>query len=215
MIRTSLGLILLFAVIAAACVAFGAYFSLVTLQTAHRKAVETRFGVTAERIVGSAQAASGLGIALPAQTTLADLTGREARLDAAILSIDIVDPHGRVLFSSDPARISDRDGGRPANAVTRIIENDLAAAIGRVVVRYDPGVLAEGEAALESELQIMAMPTLVGSALATILIGLLLAAGLGRAARRAADPTQWPRAARSALAEAEAAHSAVRPGESP
>lgn len=215
MIRTSLGLILLFAVIAAACVAFGAYFSLVTLQTAHRKAIETRFGVTAERIVASAQTAAGLGIALPAQITLADLTRREARLDEAILSIDIIDTHDKVLFSSDPARITDSDGSRPANAVTRRIENDLAAAIGRVVVRYNPAVLAEGESALEGELQTMAMPTLIGSALATILIGVLLAAGLGRAAKRAADPSQWPRAARSALAEAEAAHAGVRGGERP
>lgn len=213
MIRTSLGLIVLFAIIAAACVAFGAYFSYVTLQTAHRKAVETRFGVTAERIAGSAQTAASLGIALPAQTTLSDLTHREARLDGTILSIDVIDSHDKILFSSDSARIADRETGRAANAVSRRIENDLAATIGRVVVRYNPQTLAAGEAALASELQAIAMPTLLGSALATVLIGLLLAAGLGRAARRAADPAQWPRAARSALAEADAAHAALRPGE--
>ncbi len=198
MIRTSLGLILLFAVIAAACVAFGAYFSLVTLQTAHRKAIETRFGVTAERIVASAQTAAGLGIALPAQITLADLTRREARLDEAILSIDIIDTHDKVLFSSDPARITDSDGSRPANAVTRRIENDLAAAIGRVVVRYKPAVLlAEGESALEGELQTMAMPTLIGSALATILIAFFLRPG--SAGRRSAPPIPRNGPARRAL----------------
>ncbi|MBA4790610.1 MAG: hypothetical protein H2042_13005 [Rhizobiales bacterium] len=215
MIRTSLGLIVLFAVIAAACVAFGAYFSYVTLQNAHRKAVETRFGVTAERIAGSAQTAASLGIALPAQTTLADLTRREARLDGSILSIDVTDSHDRVLFSSDPARIDTRESGRTPNAVSRRVENDLASTIGRVVVRYNPQTLAAGEHALAGELETIAAPTLIGAALATIVIGLLLAGGLGRAARRAADPAQWPRAARSALAEAEAAHAAARPGERP
>ncbi|OYZ92450.1 MAG: hypothetical protein B7Y01_01745, partial [Xanthobacter sp. 17-67-6] len=78
MIRTTLGLIALFAMIAAACVAFGAYFSYVTLQNAHRNAVEARFSITAERIAATAQFAASLGIALPAQTTLSELVAREA-----------------------------------------------------------------------------------------------------------------------------------------
>lgn len=215
MIRTSLGLIVVFALIAAACVAFGAYFSFVTLQNAHRKAVEARFAITAERIAGSAQTAASLGIALPAQTTLAELLRREARLDRTILSIDVTDDRHRVLYSSDPDRIGGGDGARPANGITRRIENDLAATIGNVVVRYDPAALAAGAAALSGELGVIALPTLAGAALATIAIGLLLAGGLGRAAKRAANPANWPRAARSALAEAEAAHSTVRAEDRP
>lgn len=209
MIRISLGLILLFAAIAAACVAFGAYFSYVTLQTAHRKAIEARFSVTASRIAGSAETAASLGIALPAQQPLADLVRREARLDAAILSIDVTDERGRILFSSDPDRIGTADTARMASTVSRGIENDLAAIIGRIVVRYDPVTLAEGEASLAVDLRAIAMPALVGAGLATIAIGLLLASGLGRAARRAADPARWPPAARAALQEAEALHAAI------
>ncbi|MEP9375482.1 hypothetical protein ABLE91_02115 [Aquabacter sp. CN5-332] len=215
MIRTSLGLIVVFALIAAACVAFGAYFSFVTLQNAHRKAVEARFAITAERIAGSAQTAASLGIALPAQTTLAELLRREARLDHTILSIDVTDDRQRVLYSSDPDRIGGGEGARTANGISRRIENDLAATIGNVVVRYDPAALAAGAAALSGELGVIALPTLAGAALATIAIGLLLAGGLGRAAKRAANPAFWPRAARSALAEAEAAHSTFRAEDRP
>lgn len=209
MIRISLGLILVFALIAAACVAFGAYFSYVTLQTAHRKAIEARFNVTAARIAVSAETAASLGITLPAQAPLADLARREARLDPTIVSIDITDERNRVLFSSDPDRIGRADGARAPGTVSRAVENDLAAVIGRIVVRYDPATLAQGEAALSRDLTAIAMPALIGAGLATIAIGLLLANGLGRAARRAADPALWPPAARSALAEAEAAHAAA------
>ncbi len=210
MIRTSLGLIFVFALIAAACVAFGAYFSYVTLQNAHRKAIEARFVITAERIAGSAQIASSLGIALPAQATLAELLRREARLDQTILSIDVTGDRHHVLYSSDPARVGHDEGARPSNAVSRKIENDLAATIGNVVVRYNPAALAAGAAALSHDLVRIALPALVGAAIATVAIGLLLASGLRRAAQRATDPALWPSAARTAVAEAEAAHAAIR-----
>lgn len=209
MIRISLGLIIIFALIAAACVAFGAYFSFATLENAHKKAVEARFAITAERIAGIAQVASSLGISLPSQTTLTDLLHREARLDETILSIDVTNSHSRVLFSSDPERIGGQER-QPASSVSRRIENDLAATEGMVVVRYDPAALAAGATALSEALGVIAMPTLAGAALATLAIGLLLASGLGRAAKRAADPAHWPPAARAALAEAEAAHSALK-----
>lgn len=209
MIRVSLGLILLFAAIAAACVAFGAYFSYVTLQTAHRKAIEARFTVTAARIAVSAETAASLGIALPAQQPLADLARREARLDPAILSIDVTDERGRILFSSDPDRIGRSDGPFMPGTVSRGIENDLAALIGRIEVRYDPATLAAGEETLAVDLRAIAMPALVAAGLATIATGLLLASSLGRAARRAADPARWPPAARAAMQEAEAIHTSI------
>ncbi len=208
MIRTTLGLIALFAMIAAACVAFGAYFSYVTLQNAHRSAVEARFSITAERIAATAQFAASLGIALPAQTTLSELVAREARLDPAVDSIDILDDRGTVLFSSLSTRVGAPAGALP-HAVGRRIENDLAAAIGRVVVRYDPASMEAGARALADDLRTIAIPTLIGAALATIAIGILLAADLKRAARRAAEPEKWPPAARTALAAAQAAHASV------
>jgi len=206
MIRTTIGLIGLFAIIAAACVAFGAYFSYITLQTAHRKTVEAGFGITAERIATTAQFAASLGIALPAQTTLAGLLRRESDLEDAVRTLDVTDRDGTVLFSSDPARTGLREAPGLPDAVSRPIENDLAAAIGYVVVRYDPAAMATGAAALSEDLRFIALPTLLGAALATIVIGLLLAADLKRAVRRAADPVTWPPAARAAWASVQTAH---------
>ncbi|MEP9349056.1 hypothetical protein [Xanthobacter sp. KR7-225] len=198
MTRTTLWLIALFALIAAACVAFGAYFSYVTLLNAHRAAIEARFGITAERLAGTAERASSLGIALPAQATLADLLRREAEIEAAIASIDVVDERGVVLFSSRPERVGAADP-KVRNAVSRRITNDLGVAIGRVELRYDPATLAVGSAALADDLSVIAVPTLAVACLATILVGLLLAMSLRRSALRAAEPSSWPPAARAAF----------------
>ncbi|MFG1282817.1 hypothetical protein [Xanthobacter autotrophicus] len=206
MARTTLGLIAVFALIAAACVAFGAYFSYVTLLNAHRSVIEARFGIAAERVADVAEQAASLGIALPAQSTLTSLLDRESRVEPAIRSMDLADERGIVLFSSDPQRVGiaeAQDGGR---GLTRPVRNDLNEVIGRVVVRYDPQILAAGAAALGDDLKVIALPALIGAGVATIVIGLLLAALLRRAVRRAADPRAWPPAARAALAAAESVH---------
>ncbi|MDI4657783.1 hypothetical protein [Xanthobacter autotrophicus] len=219
MARTTLGLIAVFALIAAACVAFGAYFSYVTLLNAHRSVIEARFGIAAERVADVAEQAASLGIALPAQSTLTSLLDREARVEPAIRSMDLADERGIVLFSSDPARLGiaeAQDGGR---GLTRPVRNDLNEVVGHVVVRYDPQILAAGAAALGNDLKVIALPALIGAGVATIVIGLLLAALLRRAVRRAADPGAWPPAARAALAAAERVHNEVagksRSGKSP
>ncbi|MDE1568519.1 hypothetical protein [Aquabacter sediminis] len=209
MTRTTVGLITLFALIAAVCVAFGAYFSFITLQNAHRQAVEARFAITAERIAQTAQVAEALGIALPTQETLTAVLRREQRLDAVIRSIDVVDRKGQVLFSSAADRVGTSEPRRPTDSVSAGIENDLAALIGQVVVRYDPHALEAGAKALSEDLWRIAIPTLAGAGIATLLIGLLLAFGLKRAVRRAWDPGSWPPAALSARAAADAAHAAL------
>lgn len=213
MTRTTVVLIALFAMIAAACVAFGAYFAYATLLTANRTAVEARFAITAQRISSTGELASSLGIALPAQQTLTDLVRREARIDPAIRAIDVTDERGRVLFSSDPARVGRDEPARPPDSVSRVMENDLEARIGRVIVHYNPVVLAAGAKALAADLQAIALPTLAAAALATIAVGLLLAAALRRSLRRAANPAQWPEPARAALASVDAVHAAALTGQ--
>lgn len=198
MTRTTLWLIALFALIAAACVAFGAYFSYVTLLNAHRSAIEARFAITADRLAATGERASSLGIALPAQTTFAGLLRREAELEPSIASIDVVDEHGVVLFSSDPGRVGRADP-KVRHAVSRRITSDIGTTIGEVELRYDPTALAAGSAALADDLTVIAIPTLAVACLATILVGLLLAMGLRRSALRAAEPASWPPAARSAF----------------
>ncbi|MFG1480229.1 hypothetical protein V5F53_16475 [Xanthobacter sp. V4C-4] len=206
MTRTALWLIGVFALIAAACVAFGAYFSTVTLVNAHRSAVESRFAMTAERLAGVVERAAALGIAPPAQATLAALLASEARIEPALRSIDLVDEHGVVLFSSDPARVGTAAEPASPHAVRRTALNDFDEPIARVVMRYDPQVLDAGGAALRADLWRVAWPSLIGAAAATLAVGLLLAVALRRAARRAADPSRWPSAARAALADVDLAH---------
>ncbi|MEP9352958.1 hypothetical protein ABLE93_05085 [Xanthobacter sp. KR7-65] len=207
--RTTLGLIAVFALIAAACVAFGAYFSYVTLLNAHRSVVEARFGIAAQRVVDVAEQAASLGIALPAQQALTGMLEREARIEQAIRSLDLTDEHGIVLFSSDPARIGRDTAHDDGRDLARPVRNDIGEPIGRVVLRYDPKVLANGAAALGDDLERIALPTLLWAGAATLVIGLLLAAALRRAVRRAAEPRLWPPAARAALASVEAAHRAL------
>ncbi|MFG1345751.1 hypothetical protein V5F59_12720 [Xanthobacter autotrophicus DSM 431] len=209
MTRTTLGLIAVFALIAAACVSFGAYFSYVTLLNAHKATVEARFVITAQRVADVAGQAASLGIALPAQQTVSEILSRESRIEKAVQSMDLVDERGTVLFSSDPARpgvpAADGGGGR----VVAPVRNDLGQTIGSVVVRYDRAILATGADALGGDLQRIALPTLGGACLATILIGMLLAAALRRAVRRAAEPALWPPAAKAALAAAASVHRRV------
>lgn len=206
MTRTALWLIGVFALIAAACVAFGAYFSSVTLVNAYRSAVEARFAVTAERMAGVVERAASLGIALQAQATLPALLAREARIEPALLSIDLVDEHGAVVFSSDAGRVGTTPELAPRHAVRRVARNDLDEPIAQVVMRYDPQVLAAGGESLRADLWRIAWPSLIGACCATVAVGLLLAMALRRAAQRAADPARWPPAARAALADVEAAH---------
>ncbi|MFS8035422.1 hypothetical protein ACI7BZ_00400 [Xanthobacter sp. AM11] len=205
MTRTTLGLIAVFALIAAACVAFGAYFSYVTLLNAHRSIIEARFGIAATRVAEVAEMADSLGIRLPAQATLVTMLEREARSEPAITSIDLVDERGSVLFSSSPGRAGTSEGAL-RRGLSRPIRNDLGATIGQVVVRYDPQILAAGAQVLGADLTRIALPTLVAAGVATVLVGLLLAAGLRRAVRRAAQPDSWPPAAKAALVSATAAH---------
>lgn len=204
--RTTLGLIIVFALIAAACVAFGAYFSYVTLINAHRGVIEARCGIAAQRVVDVAEKAASLGIAIPAQQMLAAVLEREARVEDAIRSMDLTDERGIVLFSSERARVGLDTNSDSERGLSRPVRNDIGQTLGRVVVRYDTRILTNGATALAADLRRIALPTLLWAGLATLVIGLLLAALLQRAVRRAAEPQLWPPAARAALASVEAAH---------
>ncbi len=208
--RTTLGLIIVFALIAAACVAFGAYFSYVTLINAHRSVIEARCGIAAQRVVDVVEKAASLGIALPAQQTLTAVLERESRVEDAIRSMDLTDEHGIVLFSSEPGRVGLDTGRDHERGLSRPVRNDIGQSLGRVVVRYDSAILTNGSAALAADLRRIALPTLLWAGAATLVIGLLLAALLQRAVRRAAEPRLWPPAARAALASVEEAHRTTR-----
>lgn len=212
MTRIATVLTVLFALITAACVAFGAYFSYVTLLSANRAAVEERFTVTAARVATTAELANSLGIAVASQHTLEELVAREAGLDAAVRSIDVADEHGQIVFSSDAARQGTTLPPRAAAMVSRRIENDIGATIGRVAVSYDPAVLQRDAAQLAADIRVFAVPAVLLAALATGLAGLLIAGNVGRALRNAGNPARWPASAQAALGRLDRAHAAALVG---
>lgn len=208
-------LTLVFALITAACVTFGAYFSYVTLLGADRATLEERFAVTALRVSSTAELASSLGISLNDQSTLADLVQREAVLDRAVRSIDVSDERGRVIFSSDPAREGTTLPDRSPATVRRFIENDIGTRIGRVSVTYDPAVLQRDAERLATDIRTYAVPAVILAALITLLAGALVLRGVQRALRHGGNAAAWPSAAQDALARVDTAHAAAFVGPTP
>lgn len=197
MTRTVSGLLALFALVAGACIALGAYFTYGALVAAHRDALESRYVLAAQRVASTAELAASFGITLPAQTTLTPLIEREARLDASILTLDVLDASRTVLFSTRPDRV-----GRAATPlgedVVRPIRNDLGRDIGRAVVQYDDAAALQARASLARQIRTVAIPAALVASLGTLLIGWLLARRLQGRALRAADPASWPAQAHDA-----------------
>jgi hypothetical protein len=75
----------------------------------HRKAyaglVQARIGAVALDLAARVDAGLNMGLPLSAMSNLQEMFQREAAGDADILSIDAFDARGRILYSSDPARI--------------------------------------------------------------------------------------------------------------
>jgi hypothetical protein len=123
----------------------------------HRKAfgglVQARIGAVTLDLGAAADAGLNMGLPLAAMGNLGELFQREARDDREILSIDAFDPQGRVVHSSDPARIGEvvslrwssaaEEGRRwrveePDAFVSGVsMRNSYDAPEGAVAVRYD------------------------------------------------------------------------------
>jgi hypothetical protein len=77
----------------------------------HRKAlgglVQARIGAVTLDLGAAADAGLNMGLPLTAMGNLGELFQREARDDKEILSIDAFDSSGRIVHSSDPARIGE------------------------------------------------------------------------------------------------------------
>ncbi|WP_420226819.1 hypothetical protein [Pigmentiphaga litoralis] len=205
MTRTVSGLLALFALVAGACIALGAYFTYGALVAAHRDALESRYVLAAQRVAGTAELAASFGIALPAQTTLTPLIEREARLDASIVALDVLDASRTVLFSTRPDRVG--HAATPLGEdVVRPIRNDLGRDIGRAVVHYDDAAALQARASLARQIRTVAIPAALVASLGTLLIGWVLARRLHGRAVRAADPVSWPAQAHDALDDVAAVH---------
>lgn len=181
-------LVTVLAAVAGGFAALGGYFAYETLLKAERRALESRFELTAQRVVSTAQRAASYGIALPAQTTLPELLRREAALDPAVQRIDVVDLSGRLLFSSQPldagSAAPSREGVR---AVQRPVLDDLGQPTAQVQLWFDRQLFDSPAQRLG---QALGGPVWQAAALAaalTLALGLGMGGRLRRAARRLDD----------------------------
>lgn len=203
--RAILPLVMVFATIVSGCVGMGAYFAYAALRADHRVILEDRLALATDRVAGTARLSLSLGISLSEQATLVPLLRREARLEPLARAVDVLDADGRIIFSNDPRRV----GGRPQTAdgvpVASPIGNDIGDQLGQVVLYYDPAPVAATVDALWTELMPLAIATVSGAGIVTLILGMLAAGRLRRDAARAADLATWPAAARRRAVEAEAA----------
>lgn len=123
----------------------------------HRKAfagiVQARVGAITLDLAAAADSGLNLGLPLAAMSNLGELFQREAQRDSEILSVDAFDPAGRILHSSDPARVGEAvpqpwsaaaAGSRrwrveePDAFVSGVsVRNSYDAAEGALAVRFD------------------------------------------------------------------------------
>lgn len=175
-------LLAVFVGLSCAFMATGAYFAYDALRKADQAAVDSRFALAVGRVVASVERAASYGITLPAQETLSELLMREAALEQEIRSIDVRDSQGRVLFSSDTARVgrvvvspvprdTSVDGLRH---ISSTIRDDLGQPIGIAEVLVDNSKQQASEQRLAEALRKRSWPALMLAGLGTLLGGLAL-----------------------------------------
>lgn len=113
---------------------------------------DSRFAFVLDELVHAIDANIALGVPLNALANVQQLLDQQQARDTAVLSIDVADRHGRLLYSSDHARVgqtlSPDWGVRPdaaarprlaepgAVSLARPLTNAFNATVGLVVLRY-------------------------------------------------------------------------------
>lgn len=103
MIRLAIRTLPVFAVIIGFAMILAAFHNFSGVRTAYLDLIRSRMAMTAGSIANDIATANSLGIRLTEQTTLPDLLARQSSGDPLLLSIDVADSEGGILFSSDPA----------------------------------------------------------------------------------------------------------------
>jgi hypothetical protein len=190
MIRLAIRTLPVFAVIIGFAMILAAFLNFSGVRTAYLDLIRSRMAMTAGSIANDIATANSLGIRLTEQTTLPDLLARQSSGDPLLLSIDVADSEGDILFSSDPARTGQRDtvaGDGGAFRHRQDVANDFGAPVGAVVVRLDKAAIDATVDRLRVDILTAAVPAGLGAVFAGCLIALLLLTRLHRSARRASD----------------------------
>lgn len=157
--------------------------------------VKARLLVIAYGIENSVQSALGLGMGFGEIGTLPQLIAREKGADPLITGIDLFDPSGRILYSTDRDRVGKPAPGRwldatraapakerdwfaldGAEAATGIsLKNSFDLTVGYVAVRYDNDDLRRNVAVMGKRLLAIAAGAVVAvSVVVALLLGFVL-----------------------------------------
>jgi hypothetical protein len=157
--------------------------------------VKARLLVIAYGIENSVQSALGLGMGFGEIGTLPQLIAREKGADPLITGIDLFDPSGRILYSTDRDRVGkpasprwleaakgmqtkDRDWFAldEAEAATGIsLKNSFDLTVGFVAVRYDNDDLRRNVAVMGKRLLVIAAGAVAAvSVVVALLLGVVL-----------------------------------------
>lgn len=204
--RLAIRVVLLFTVIIGFCIALGAYMDYASIRGAYLGVIDSRMQVVARRLRQTIETAQSLGIRVAEQHTLPRLLAEQRQAAPLLLSIDVYNPSGQVLFSSTPARagltLDPRTTRDPrAYRLAVPIVNDLGLTTGGLLLRYDRHRVDQRLAELSQAIVQVALPALL-AALALGGGGVMLL--LLRLRRRTASLEQvlaHSPAARSAAAE--------------
>ena len=183
----------------AAALCLGAYLNFASVRSHYLELVSDRLETVARRIASDAQMALSLGLPLGGQTTLDRTLERETEADPGIERIEVVGSTGKVLFSTDPARINATFVRGPESPLER--EGMVASPFGTVegvIVAY--ASQSEVDAAMDRLFRQVLWATLATFALGVVTIGVLIVVSvramgrrvmaLGRTARGREVPTE-------------------------
>lgn len=180
MLKLSFRVLPLFATIVALAMALGAYMNFSGVRGAYLDLIESRMALVAGDVSTVVEAAVSVGIAASEQVTLPDLLARQAAADDLIIAIDLLDPDGAILFSSDPERtpgvVAPTVGAAPAMVAP--IVNDFGVTVARVMVLYDSArpnqaIQGFGETILADAVPISIGALVVGSIACFLVLSLL------------------------------------------
>jgi hypothetical protein len=139
--------------------------------------VKSRVLLVGRGVENSMQAALQLGMQFGELSQLSQLLARERTADRLIRSIDVIDPTGNVLYSSDPARVNTRapddwlavaehakgtewsTEGRESYVAGISVKNAFNLTIGYVVLRYSREDVLRATATAGGEILVAALAT--------------------------------------------------------
>lgn len=110
-----------------AALLLGAYLNYASVRSMYVNLVSDRLEASARRVATDAQTALSMGLPLAGQVALSRTAEREVAVDRAVGQLDVLDPRGVVLFSSNPDAV-----GEPAAAPGALgsIEAPIGSAFG-------------------------------------------------------------------------------------